>query len=85
LDLNTASIAFLAKRQTTQQLAVKDEIADIDTYPILFEVKKVISSKSTILIKIRLHNRVPCNKLFQTRPPHGYISIKNFNKHLSQD
>jgi hypothetical protein len=43
----------------------------------LFEVKNVISPKPSIIIKIRLHYRVPCNKLFKTRP-HMNIFWQNF-------
>jgi hypothetical protein len=53
----------------------------MSAHPMLFQVKKVVAR---MLIKIRLHRRVPYNKLFKIRP-HMDILIKNFNEHLSHD
>jgi hypothetical protein len=38
------------------------------------QVEKIIVAKPGILIKIRLHHRIPCNKLFK-QDPHEYILI----------
>jgi len=37
-------------------------------HTILFSRKKIIAPKASIPIEIRLHHRVPYNKLFKTRP-----------------
>ena len=44
---------------TRQQPCNRSKIAYISTYPMLFEVKKIITPKPSMLIKIRLHHRIP--------------------------
>jgi hypothetical protein len=60
------------------------KIDDISTCKKFFKVKKVVAAKPNIEIEIRLHHRIPCNKLFKTRP-HMNIFRKHFMYgHLSR-